>query len=154
MKLNQNQQVPAAVTNPLKAWLYDVIGQIARAVNVRAQLYTNNTFTGGAQVVTPVVLTDAASIATDASLSNHFTVTLGGNRTLSNPTNLVDGVILNWKVKQDSSGSRTLAYGSKFKWPSGTAPTLTTGTAAVDYISAQYFSDDDILVSSILKDIR
>lgn len=104
--------------------------------------------------MTPVVLTDASTIATDASQSNHFTVTLGGNRTLGNPTNLRNGVIVNWKVKQDGTGSRTLAYGSKFKWASGTAPTLTTTASAVDYISGHYFSDDDIIVAAIIKDVR
>lgn len=112
-----------------------------------------NTFTG-AQVVTPIPLTDATTISVDASVGNHFRVTLAGNRTLANPTNLVDGVILNFKVRQDSTGSRTLAYGSKYKWAGGTAPTLTTTALAVDYISAHYFSDQDILVCSIIKDVR
>ncbi len=104
-----------------------------------------NVFTK-AQTVTPVALTDAASIATDASLSNTFTVTLGGNRTLANPTNLTHGAIYTWRVTQDGTGSRTLAYGSKFKWPGGSAPTLTTTAGAVDFISGQYFSDTDTLL--------
>ena len=104
-----------------------------------------NVFTK-AQTVTPVALTDAASIATDASLSNTFTVTLGGNRTLANPTNMTNGAIYTWRVRQDGTGSRTLAYGSKFKWPGGTAPTLTTTASATDFISGQYFSDTDTLL--------
>ena len=104
-----------------------------------------NVFTK-AQTVTPVALTDAASIATDASLSNTFTVTLGGNRTLANPTNMTNGAIYTWRVRQDGTGSRTLAYGSKFKWPEGTAPVLTTTASATDFISGQYFSDTDTLL--------
>ena len=104
-----------------------------------------NVFTK-AQTVTPVALTDAASIATDASLSNTFTVTLGGNRTLANPTNLTNGAIYTWRVQQDGTGSRTLAYGSKFKWPGGAAPVLTTTASATDFISGQYFSDTDTLL--------
>ena len=96
-------------------------------------------------------MTDAASIATDASLSNTFTVTLGGNRTLGNPTNLTNGAIYNWRVKQDGTGSRTLAYGSKFKWPGGTAPTLTTTASATDFISGQYWSDTDTILCTSLK---
>ena len=57
-----------------------------------------NIFTRG-QTVTTASLTDAPVINTDATLSNHFTVTLGGNRTLANPSNLRDGIILNFKVK-------------------------------------------------------
>lgn len=110
-----------------------------------ALLAQANVFTK-AQAVTPVALTDAASIATDASLSNTFTVTLGGNRTLANPTNMTNGAIYTWRVRQDGTGSRTLAYGSKFKWPEGTAPTLTTTASATDFISGQYFSDTDTLL--------
>lgn len=115
-----------------------------------ALLADANVFTK-AQTVTPVTLTDAATIATDASLSNTFTVTLGGNRTLGNPTNLTNGAIYNWRVKQDGTGSRTLAYGSKFKWPGGTAPTLTTTASATDFISGQYWSDTDTILCTSLK---
>ena len=115
-----------------------------------ALLAQANVFTK-AQSVTPVALVDAATIATDASLSNTFTVTLGGNRTLGNPTNLVDGCIYTWRIKQDGTGSRTLAYGNKFKWPGGTPPVLTTTAAATDFISGQYFSDTDTILCTALK---
>ena len=129
---------------------FGVIGERNAPTLYLASLIAANLFTK-AQTVTPVTLTDAASIATDASLSNTFRVTLGGNRTLANPTNLSDGVILNWKIKQDGTGSRTLAYGSKFKWAGGSAPVLTTTAGATDYITAQYHSDADILVAGIIK---
>ena len=41
-----------------------------------------NTYTG-AQIGSIVTLTDAATIAMDASLSNNFQVTLSGNRTFA-----------------------------------------------------------------------
>jgi hypothetical protein len=99
-----------------------------------AQLNVNQSFTAG-QAVTPVALTDAATIATDASLSNVFTVTLGGNRTLGAPTNTKLGQTIIYEVTQDGTGSRTLAYNAAFKWPGGTAPTLTTTAAARDDMS-------------------
>jgi len=115
-----------------------------------ALLAQANVFTR-AQTVTPVALSDAATVATNANLSNTFTVTLAGNRTLGNPTNMTNGAIYNWRIRQDATGSRTLAYGSKFKWPGGTAPTLTTTASATDFISGQYFSDTDTLLCTILK---
>lgn len=118
-----------------------------------ARLSGGNTFTG-AQTVPFVALSDGASIATDASLGNHFSVTLGGNRTLANPTNMRDGGIYNWRVKQDGTGSRTLAYGSKFKWPSGTAPTLSTTAGYIDRITGQYHAADDVIECGITKDFR
>ena len=41
---------------------------------------------------TPLALTDQAEIATDASGKDTFTVTLEGNRTLKNPTNILPSV--------------------------------------------------------------
>lgn len=101
-----------------------------------------------------VALTDATSIATDASLAigNVFTVTLGGNRTLANPVNLVAGGTYMWLVTQDGTGSRTLAYGTLFAWPSGTAPTLTTAPGSVDMITSIY--DGTKLRSVFTGDVR
>ncbi len=109
-----------------------------------------NTFTG-AQTVTAVALTDGATISVDASLSNNFTITLAGNRTLANPTNLRNGGVYTFVIVQDATGSRTLAYGSKFKWPAGTAPTLSTAAGSVDFIVAQYYATGDILLCNCLK---
>ena len=47
-------------------------------------------------------------------LSNNFTVTIAGNRTLSNPSNLVAGQILNFQITQDATGDRTLAFGANY----------------------------------------
>ena len=81
-------------------------------------------------------LSDAATIATDCSQSNVFTVTLGGNRTLGAPTNGTAGSTYIWIITQDGTGSRTLAFNSALKFPGGTDPTLTTTASAVDMISA------------------
>ena len=62
----------------------------------------------------PSALTDGATIAVNAALSNNFTVTIAGNRTLSNPTNLVAGQILNFQITQDATGNRTLAFGANY----------------------------------------
>lgn len=130
--------------------LTDLFRLIAKRVNRTPELQTSNTYTA-CQLVTPVALTDGANIATNAALSNSFYVTLGGNRTLDNPTNLKHGAIYNWRIKQDGTGSRTLAYGSKFKWPGGTAPVLTTTASATDFISGQYWSDTDTILCTSLK---
>lgn len=79
-------------------------------------------------------LTDGATITPDFSASNNFSVTLGGNRTLANPTNVVAGQSGVIKVTQDGTGSRTLAYGSSFDFAAGAAPVLTTTANAVDLL--------------------
>ena len=79
-------------------------------------------------------LTDGATITPDFAVANNFSVTLGGNRTLANPTNLTAGQSGSIFITQDGTGSRTLAYGSYFDFAGGTAPTLSTTAAAVDRI--------------------
>jgi hypothetical protein len=126
------------------------------AIGTTVQAYNaNNAVTDTAQTFTKaqrgayVTLTDAATIATDLSLGNQFQVTLGGNRTLGAPTNVVAGQSGVIRVVQDGTGSRTLAYNSVFKFPGGTAPTLTTTANAVDLLAYHVESTTRIAVRFI-----
>jgi hypothetical protein len=84
-------------------------------------------------------LTDGTSIATDASKGNLFRVTLGGNRTLSNPTAAVDGQLATWEIIQDGTGGRTLAYGGDFAFGTDVPNCTVTSTANKrDFLSAIY----------------
>jgi hypothetical protein len=87
-------------------------------------------------VLAPVIttLTDGATITPDFSASCNFTVTLGGNRTMANPTNVVAGQSGSIFIVQDATGSRTLAWGTNWDWANGTAPTLSTAANAVDRV--------------------
>ena len=119
------------------------INPAANAVTDAAQSFTK------AQRGSIVTLTDGATVTPDFSLGNNFTLTLGGNRTLANPTNLTagqSGIIL---VLQDGTGSRTLSFGSYWKFPGGSAPTLTTSGSAVDLLA--YFVESSTRVSAILS---
>ena len=98
-----------------------------------AGIDTAQTFTKG-QRGEITVLTDGATITPDLADSNNFSVTLGGNRTLANPTNTVAGQSGSIFISQDGTGSRTLAYGSNYDFAGGTAPTLSTAASAVDRI--------------------
>jgi len=102
------------------------------------------TFTGTATfaktVGTPVALTDAATIAVDASLGNLFRVTLGGNRTMGVPSTPSDGQQIMLEITQDGTGGRTIT------WPSSTGgyafdvspPILTTAPGGRDYLRFVY----------------
>ncbi len=83
---------------------------------------------------TTATLVDGPSIAWDAGVAKLATVTLAGNRVLANPTNLAAGTYI-LIVRQDATGSRTLTFGAAFRWPNGTAPTLSTAAGATDIIS-------------------
>lgn len=88
----------------------------------------------GTLAATITALTDGATITPDFSASCNFSVTLGGNRTLANPTNMVAGQSGSIFVSQDGTGNRTLAFGSYWDFANGTAPSLTTTASAVDRI--------------------
>lgn len=88
-------------------------------------------------VLAPVIttLTDGATITPDFSASCNFTVTLGGNRTMANPTNAIAGQSGSIFIIQDGSGNRTLNWGSNWDFTNGgVAPTLSTGANAVDRV--------------------
>ncbi len=101
-------------------------------VSVSSAAIVNASVTRG--IMPPSTLTDATSIAVDLNDGNNFIVTLGGNRTLENPSNPTIGQTGQIYVIQDGTGSRTLAYGSYWKFSGGTAPTLTTDANAVDLL--------------------
>ena len=116
-----------AVTDPTAdrtATLPDATGTVA--LLSLAQSYT------AAQRGTISALTDGATITADFAVANNFSVTLGGNRTLANPSNQTAGQSGCIWITQDGTGSRTLAYGSQWDFTGGTAPTLSTTAAAVD----------------------
>jgi hypothetical protein len=117
-----------------------------------AALATAQSFTA-AQRGSVVALTDGASITPDFALSNNWSVTLGGNRTLANPSNLTAGQSGTIVITQDGTGSRTLAYGSNWKFPGGTAPTLTTTASAVDVI-AYYVESASRITARLISDVK
>jgi hypothetical protein len=79
-------------------------------------------------------LTDGATITPDFAVSNNFSVTLGGNRTLANPSNQTAGQSGAITITQNGTGSNTLAYGSNWKFSQGSAPVLTTTANATDVL--------------------
>lgn len=111
-----------------------------------------NSFTA-AQRGAVVALTDGATITPNFAAGNNFSVTLAGNRTLANPTNQTagqSGVIV---VTQDGTGGRTLAFGGNWKFPGGTAPTLTTAANAVDVI-AYYVESASRITARVVGDVK
>jgi len=79
-------------------------------------------------------LTDAATITPDLAADCNFTVTLGGARTIANPTNITAGQSGSIFLVQDGTGGRTASWGSYWDFPGGTAPTLSTAANAVDRV--------------------
>jgi len=136
-------QAPATVASNVTWTLPSADGTSGQALSTNASgtlswasfaaLATAQSFTA-AQRGAISALTDGTTITPDFALANNFSVTLGGNRTLANPSNLTAGQSGAIFITQDGTGSRTLAYGSSWDFSGGTAPTLTTTASAVDLL--------------------
>lgn len=101
---------------------------------------------------TVVTLTDGANIATNAALGDHFKVTLGGNRTLDNPTNVVEGQRIVFEFIQDGTGSRTITLGANFLLGVDiTAVTLTTTANKKDMMACVGTSDGKLKVVAFMR---
>lgn len=122
---------------------------LPNASDTIACLGQQQAFTAQQNFSPAVALTDAASIAWNVSTAQVAKVTLGGNRTMAAPSNLVDGGTYVLRVSQDGTGSRTLAYNAVFKWPGGIAPVLSTGINALDILT--FVSDGTNLYGVIQK---
>ena len=108
------------------------------AGGIDIDLYTgsiSNVATLSASFVTTTKFTDSISAATNASCSfyNVFDYTLGNTLTLT-ALNPVAGASYLFFLRQGGGGSNVVTF-SGFKWPGGTAPTLSTAVGAVDIVS-------------------
>jgi hypothetical protein len=94
-----------------------------------------------------VILTPGTNVAVDMSSGFNFSLAMGGAYTLSNPTNTKDGQSGMIYIVQDGTGSRTLAYGTNWKFEGGTDPILSTTPNAVDVLNYQVRSSTFIVAS-------
>lgn len=116
---------------------------LSLAVTVGATAVDLALTVGPGASTTCVALTDGATVTLDASLGRTFRVTLGGNRTLA-ITNPTDGQVIEFEIKQDGTGARTLTLptGSGGVAFSTDAPSslysLSTTAGAVDILTMKY----------------
>jgi hypothetical protein len=91
-------------------------------------------------------LTDAATVAVNASLANDFRLTLtsaiGATRAIGAPGNAVDGQTIRFELVQPASGgpcAATWASGAGgYDFGTGTAPALSSGASAIDMAAFRY----------------
>ena len=91
--------------------------------------------------VSPAVvhLTDAGTIAVDASLGNDFRVTIAGNRTMGTPSNPVDGEQIIFQITQGTGAPFTITWGSGYEFSTALPqPTLSTGAGQTDLLGFVY----------------
>ena len=116
---------------------------LPNASDTVATYAVKNVFTK-AQVVTPSNLAISAvdgSVAVDASLSNHFRLTLTTDCpcTVATPSNPTDGQEVLFEITQATGGNETLDWSAAFAWSSGVAkPTITVTASKKDFVRAVY----------------
>lgn len=126
---------------------------IARLPEAPATEFLNNTadkLLSTDQVWTaaaPVALTDGAIIAVDLDTMINASVTLAGNRTLSNPANIKVGQTGWISVKQDATGTRTLVFGSNYVFTGGNAPVLSTAANVEDVLFYACLESGKVLIT-------
>jgi hypothetical protein len=93
----------------------------------------------GALAPAVVVLTDAETIAVDASAGNDFRVTLGGSRTMGTPSNPSDGQKIIFQLTQGTAGPATITWASGYEFSTGLPqPTLSTAAGQTDLLGFIY----------------
>lgn len=100
--------------------------------------------TTAARALAPAVveLTDAATIAVDASLGNDFRVTIAASRTMGTPANPTDGQKITFDITQGSGGSNAITWGSGYEFSTGLPqPTLSTTAGLTDLLGFIYNAD-------------
>jgi hypothetical protein len=118
-----------------------------------ATLTGAQTFTGG-QRGSVVTVVYATGIALNLSSGNNFEITLTGNTTLQNPTNLVSGQAGVVTIIQ-SSGNNTMAFATGWQYPggSGSVPSLTTSSGAVDLL-VYYVKDTSSVAYRLVQNVK
>lgn len=99
--------------------------------------------TAYASVTTPVALTDGATVAWDWSVAQNATLSIAGSRTLSNPTNPINGQYSSIRVVR--SGVYSLSFDTLFKGITGITQSTTSGS--VDHFVFRYNGTNFELVS-------
>jgi len=106
--------------------------------NINAQINPEHNLDGTHSVIdytavkqNIITVTDASTVNFNGNLSNIFSVTLGGDRTLT-VSNMSIGQCFIVRLVQDGSGSRTVTFFSTIKFPAGVTPVLTTTANKTD----------------------
>jgi hypothetical protein len=148
--LDSSVMTAAQVDDAFREMMAQLVANVGTSAQWRANttgkhLTTDQVWGAGAEVT----LTDAATIAVDMSTFINAKVTLGGNRTLGQPSNTKVGQSGFIRIIQDGTGSRTLAYHADWKFEGGADPVLTTTASATDILFYQVMATNFIFASLV-----
>lgn len=93
----------------------------------------------GALAPAVVTLTDAPTIAVNASLGNDFRVTLAASRSMATPSNPTDGQQIIFQITQGSGGSAAITWDTGYEFSAALPqPTLSTAAGQTDLLGFIY----------------
>jgi len=101
---------------------------------------------------TAALTSSSASIAVNMNTANNFTHTTTENTTLANPTNMTAGQYGTIVITQGAT-PRTMAFGSYWKFSTGTTPSLTATASAVDVL-AYYVESATRITARLIADVK
>ena len=140
-----NITISATVADDSHNHVVSNIDGLQTTLNGKAALASAQTFTA-AQRGTVSGLTSAATITPNFATANNFSVSLGTNTTIANPSNLTAGQ--SGAIVITYSGAYTVAFGSYWKFASGTAPTATSTSGKTDVLV--YYVESSTRISAQL----
>lgn len=145
--------------------MYDANGTLtaARTVTMGSNNLTFASTTAGQEVkfqqnvridgqsYTPLeTISSTNSWTPDWDSGNVQTMELTAATTINNPSNIEVGATYIIILKQDGDGNHTVTWGSQYKFPGATAPTLTTGANKADVITLVAYSSTVLMCTSVL----
>jgi hypothetical protein len=89
-----------------------------------------------ASMSAPAIVTSAVTY--DCATSHSFYTVLTENITVNAPDNPQSGQTIKIMLKQDATGSRTVAWNAIFCWPGAATPTITATASRADIVTATY----------------
>jgi len=94
-------------------------------------------------------ISSVTSWTPDWDSGNVQTMELSGATTINNPSNIEVGATYIIILKQDAEGTHTVSWGSQYKFPAGTAPTITTTANKADVITLIAYSSTVLMCTSV-----
>ena len=105
------------------------VGTRVAVLNTAQQYSRAHNFAATALTIT------SGTVPWDLSQNQVATLTVTTNSTMNTPTNPQAGATYVMIVTQGTGGSNTLSFSTAYKFPGGTVPVLSTGSAQVDVVS-------------------
>jgi hypothetical protein len=105
------------------------VGTRVAVLNTAQQYSRTHNFAATALTIT------SGTIPWDLSQNQVATLTVTTNSTMNTPTNFQLGATYVLIATQGTAGSNTLSFSTAYKFPSGIAPSLSTGSSQIDVLS-------------------